>query len=418
MATQLYALSEENVSHVKDILAPDIIESPVLDNMEVFNRLRIKVIEDIEYAQTQIIFRRKGGEARRYKEGSTLKSTLGFMDESKLVMNQIWSRYYENLQNFREKQPFSILGSNGTYNAPVTEFILRQIGKQFAGDNLNNLFFGDIELGEDNPLSLYNGYWTIINKLINQGKISSKEGNLVACDPITDSPETQDGENFDAFVEWVEGWHPLLRNAPEVIVYMSQKQKRLITHSYMRKFTGLQTTSAGSEGFSFVGMENIKIVTNGVIGKGNRMIATLPENLQFGLDRASDWNAVMMSHDPNDLNVLIFQVQSTVGARILDIAPSKFCVSDGTIEQIEQLNGDYQKNTLTVTSNNEEWGKVTLSPQKDVYTKDETVKLTPAAESGYKFKAWSDGATISPRDIVYNGYPTYLQAIFEPDDEG
>ena len=60
MATNLYALSEENVSHVKDILAPDIIESPVLDNMEVFNKLRIKVLEDIEYAQTQIIFRRKG----------------------------------------------------------------------------------------------------------------------------------------------------------------------------------------------------------------------------------------------------------------------------------------------------------------------------------------------------------------------
>ena len=185
----------------------------------------------------------------------------------------------------------------------------------------------------------------------------------------------------------------------------------------MRKFTGLQTTSAGSDGFSFVGMENIKIVTHGIIGKGNRMIATVPDNLQFGLDRASDWNSVMMSHDPNDLNVLIFQVQSTVGARILDIAPAKFCVSDGTIEQIEQLNGDYQKNTLTVTSNNEEWGKVTLSPQKDVYTKGETVKLTPAAESGYRFKAWSDGATISPRDIVYNGYPTYLQAIFEPEGE-
>ena len=384
--------------------------------MAVFQKLRIKVIEDIEYAQTQIIFRRKGGEARPYKEGSTLKSTLGFMDESKLVMNQIWARYYENLQNFREKQPFSILGSHGTYNAPVTEFILRQIGKQFAGDNLSNLFFGDISLGEKSPYSLYNGYWTIINNFINLGKISSKEGNLVACDPITDGPETQDGENFDAFVEWVEGWHPLLRNAPEVIVYMSPKQKRLITHSYMRKFTGLQTTSAGSEGFSFVGMENIKIVTNGIIGKGNRMIATLPENLQFGLDRASDWNAVMMSHDPNDLNVLIFQVQATVGARILDIAPSKFCVSDGTIEQVEQLNGDYQKNTLTVTSNNETMGRVTKAPEKDVYEKGETVKLTATAESGYHFVKWSDNATISPRDIVYSGFPTTLQAIFEADE--
>lgn len=417
MATQLYALSEENVSHVKDILAPDIIESPVIDNMTVFNKLRIKVIEGIEYAQTQIIFRRKGGEARRYKQGSTLESTLGFMDESKLVMNQVWARYFENLQNFREKQPFSILGSNGTYNAPVTEFLLRQFAKQFAGDNLNCLFFGNSAEGEDSPIGLYDGYWTIIDNLINFGKISSKEGNLVACDPINDGPETQDGENYDAFVEWVEGWHPLLRNAPEVIVYMSPKQKRLITHSYMRKFTGLQTTSAGGDSFSFVGMENIKIVTDGIIGKGGRMIATLPENLQFGLDKANDWNKVMMSHDPKDLNVLIFQVQSTVGARILDIAPSKFCVSDGTIEQVTQLNGDYQKNTLTVTSNNEDWGKVTLSPQKDVYTKGETVQLTANAESNYKFVKWSDGATISPRDIVYSGYPTVLQAIFEADDE-
>ena len=164
-------------------------------------------------------------------------------------------------------------------------------------------------------------------------------------------------------------------------------------------------------------MENIKIVTDGIIGKGNRMIATVPENLQFGLDRASDWNAVMMSHDPNDLNVLIFQVQSTVGARILDIAPSKFCVSDGTIEQVEQLNGDYQKNTLTVTSNDETMGKVTKAPEKDVYEKGETVKLTATAEEGYHFVKWSDNATISPRDIVYSGFPTTLQAIFEKDPE-
>lgn len=415
MATQLHTLSEENVSVLKNILAPDIIESPVLDNMAVFNKLRIKVIDDIEYAQTQIIFRRKGGEARRYKQGSTLRSTLGFMDESKLVMNQVWARYYENLQNFREKEPFSILGTNSTYNAPVSEFILRQIGKQFAGDNLNCLFFGNSAEGEDSPLSLYDGYWTIINNLVNVGKISSTEGNLVSCDSIDDGPETTDGENFDAFMEWVEGWHPLLRNAPEVVVYMSPKQKRLITHSYMRKFTGLQTASAGDEGFRFVGMENITLVADGIIGKGNRMIATLPENLQFGLDKASDWNSVMMSHDPNDLNVLIFQVQSTVGARILDIAPSKFCVSDGTNTQIEQLNGDYQKNTLTVTSNSTTMGKVKKEPEKDVYDYGETVKLTATAESGYHFVKWSDGATISPRDIVYPGIPVTLQAIFEAD---
>ena len=411
--SKYYALSKDNVKTLTNILEPDIVQSPVLENFEVFRKLGIKVIEDTEFERGQMIFRRKGGEARRYKQGESLKSKLGYMEESKLTVYQSWARYEENLQNFREKEPFSILGSNQSYNAPVSEFIIRQIGKQYAGDVLSNLFFGKESLGAEHPLGLYNGYWTLIDQAINMGKISKSQMNLVDCTPIQAGPETEDGENYDAFVEWVEGWHPALRNAERVLVYMTPQQKRLIIHSYMRKFTGLQSANAGSENFKFVGMENIELVTHAIIGKGDRMIATVPENLRFALDKENDWNSVKLSHSEKDFNVLIFQVQSTQGAHILDTSGSVFCVSNGTVTQIEELNGDYQKNTLTITSNDPKMGKVQVNPQKDEYEAGETITLTPQAELSHEFVAWSDGATLNPRSIVYSGYPTVLQAIFK-----
>lgn len=412
-----YTLSLQDVVHIKDKLAPDIIASSVLDNMSVFNKLYIHVIEDVEFAQSQIIFRRKGGEARRYQRGETLTATLGYMEESKLVITTIWTRHMQNLQNFREKEPFKIAGSNETYNAPVSEFLMREIGKQHAGDVLSNLFFGKEAYGVKSPLGLYDGYWTKIDQAINTGRISKKEGNLVDMSPINDSPETQDGEAYDSFVDWVNNWHPSLRNADKVVVYMSPETKRKIVESYMRKFTGFQKESNGSDSFRLFGMDNIELVSHAIIGKGDRMFATVPQNLEFAMDEESNWNSVEMDRDQNDFNNLIFQIQSNAGVRILDLNPGKFCVNNGTIKQIEQLNGDYQHNTLTVTSNNEEWGKVTVSPEKTDYEEGETVTLTPAAEEGYHFVKWSDNVTIETRSLIYSGVPTVLQAVFEADEE-
>lgn len=413
MPTQYYALKLDDVVTLTNILEPDIIESPVLDNLAVFNDLHINVIEDTEFERTKFIFRRKGGEARRYEPGKTLKSNLGFMEESKLRVVQAWARYEQNLQSFREKEPFSILGSNKTYNAPVSEFIIRNIGKQYAGDVLSNLFFGKEALGVENSMGLYDGYWTKIDQFINAGAISKDKLNLVDCDPIDDDVETYDGENYDIFLAWVEGWHPLLRTAQDVVVYMSPTMKRRIIHSYMRKFVGLQSPSAGTDSFRLLDMPNIELKASALIGEGDRMIATVKGNLEFGLDQNDDWSSVAVHMDQNDFNVLIFQIQSTQGVRILDISGTKFCVSNGTIKPIDQLNGDYQTNTLTVTSNDATMGRVTVDPQKTEYEAGETVTLTPTAESGYEFVKWDDGATTNPRSIVYPGYPISLQAVFK-----
>jgi hypothetical protein len=410
-----YALSLEQVSLLKNILAPDIIESPVLENAKVFEDLMIKVIPAVEFKRTDMIFRRKAGGARKYDPKNLHKDTVGYIEERPLKVEQAVAFYEENLQKFREKEPFSVQGSNQTFEAPVSEFLLRQIGKAYAEDVLNCLFFGDHSL-DNSPLNLYDGYWTQINREINEGKISIKNKNLIQTEAFAKTPDQEVGDIYQQFVDAVESLDDHLRNAEKLVVYLSAATKRLIVQDYMKAFPNAFTSTTDG-GFQFIDMPNIILKSHAILGRGDKMIFTVPENLQFGLDDESDWNAVHMTHDQNDQNNLIFQVQSTQGVRVLDTSKKKFAVTTGTSEMIDDLVGDYTNNTISALTNDAELGEVTVSPAKDDYAAGETVTLTATAKDGAKFQAWSDGATLNPRTYVAQGAPMVFQAVFAKDAE-
>lgn len=413
MADKFHSLSLADVTMLTNILAPDILESPAFINADIFERLRIKVLSGTEFQRTQMIFRRKGGAARQYKEGSLSKQALGYMEQRKLEVTLSAALYQENLQNFREKEPFSILGSNGTYNAPVSEFIIRNVGKQYAGDVLNNIAFGKKSLGTESPMGLYDGIWTLADNEIAAGKISKALMNYVEIQPFTDSSSNAASENYEEFVRFVESWHPALRNAEQVVVYCSPETKRRIVTSYMKTFTGFQSPSAGTNSFRFFDMPNIELVSHAAFGRGSRLLATVPENIEFGLDTLNDMARVSVSHEPTDQNILYFQVQSAQGMRILDTAGPKFCVSNQVNTQIEELNGDYQKNSVTVSSNDKTLGTVSIDNEKPEYALGESLSMTATPTSTGQFVKWSDGATVNPRTIVFSGSPETYQAIFE-----
>ncbi len=416
--SQFRTLNLEQVTTLTNILAPDLKESPALYNQTIFDALKIKVLTGTEFRRTQMLFRRKGGEARQYKEGSGIKSKLGYIEERKLEVTLAWARYYENIQNFREKEPFSILGSNGTYDAPVSEFIIRNISKQFSGDILNNLAFGEKALGEESALGLYDGIYTLINEDIRKGLISKAAMNYVEIEPFTDPAYGAESENYEQFVAFVESWHPALRNAEHVLVYCSPETKRRIVTSYMKTFTGFQSPAAGTQGFRFFDMPNIELVSHAAFGRGSRLIASIPYNIEFGLDTLNDWNSISVDHSTDDHNILVFQVQSAQGMRIADTNAQKFCVSSQTNTQIDELNGDYQHNSITVSSNDTSLGTVAVSPEKSDYAKGETVTLTATATSTGEFVKWSDNVTVNPRTVVFSGNPEVYQAVFQTADAG
>lgn len=410
MADIYSTLSLRDIQHMTDILAPDILESAALLSSTMFNDLYIRVLAGTEFRRSQLVFNRKGGTTRRYEAGKTIESKLGTIEERKLEVSLSWNRYLDNIQNYREKEPWSVLGTNGTYNAPNSEFAIRNIGKSFSEDILSNLFFGKKALGTDSPLGLFDGYSTQIDAEITRGKVKA-----ITLDPFTDQPEADNSENYDIFCGFIAKLSPKLKRQEKVIVYCSDRVRMLIIDGYLKKYIGLQTPNAADKDFRFIGMPNVELVSHPIIGDGDRLIATVPFNFEYGVDTLNDMATVAVDHDPNDFNVLIYQIQSAQGVRILRVSEDAFAVSNGSAKALEGLNGDYQKDTITILADSTK-GKVQISPQKESYTEGESITLTPQAESGFHFVKWSDNVTVNPRTVIFSGFPETYEAVFEADE--
>lgn len=418
MADTYRMLSLEEVQHLTDVLAPDIITSPVLLNADIFAELGIKVLTGVEYRNSIMVFNRKGGTARAYKAGNRINSSLGYMEERKLEVHLSWNRYPDNIQNYREKEPFSVLGTNGTYEAPNSEFAIREIGKAYSEDVMSNLFFGNRALGDENALGLYDGFNTLINVEMNAGKIAATNYNYKEIDPIEEQTAGDEAENFRIFQDFYNAWHPRLKAAPLVLVLCSPETKMLIVDGYLQKYTGMQSPDAATDSFRFLGMPNVKLVANPIVGKGARMIATVPGNLEFGCDTLNDWNKVFVQRNYDDANEIVYQVQSAQGCRIRQITGDKLCVSSGTNTPLDALNGDYQNDSISLKFDSEVFTSVIKSPDKTNYAAGETVTLTATPKAGKVFKKWSDNVTINPRTIVTEGSPITLEAIGEDEPVG
>ncbi len=414
MATQLYPVSVEQISTVKNQIERDLYESPAVDNAELFTSLHIMVLNGIENELTKFKFRRKAGETRAYKVGAKLEGTLGYIEENKIKVYTAWSRIAQPLEAFREREPLQRT-TDGKYDAKNTELIIRNIGKQHSEDVAFNLFFGNRALGETSPIGLMDGYHTIIDKGINTGVISISNGNLIKCDPIVPQPAGQEVDNYEAFVAWVDGWNPKLKSADKVVVYMDSTRLRLIVDGCLKSYIGLQANVLpGIKGSSCVLplYPNIELVANAFYGKGQRMVATVPENLRFANDSENSGNIADVMKSPEDASVVIFDLKTAQGVGIFDTNAQVFCVSDGDIKPIDGIIGDYQKAYIKASANDDTMGSVAISPVKDEYEYGETVTITPTAKAGYKFSKWSDEATANPRTIVFDGVPREYQAIF------
>ncbi|MDR0370916.1 MAG: T9SS type A sorting domain-containing protein [Prevotellaceae bacterium] len=91
-------------------------------------------------------------------------------------------------------------------------------------------------------------------------------------------------------------------------------------------------------------------------------------------------------------------------------------IDDMSFEAEFASNGGIPTYTLTVTSNNENWGTVTVNPIGP-YTQGQQVVLTPAAVNGYWFVKWDDNTTENPRIVTVTGDMTFT-AVFAKENTG
>lgn len=408
------ALNVDQVRTITREVEADIYESAALVNDTVFEDLQINVIRDLENISSLMVFDRKIGTTRRYQAGAQINSKVGFMHERELKVVLSWNRYTENIQNFREKAPFSILGSNETYSFSNTQtaFLLNQMAVSYATDLLSNLFFGDSSKGVEDAYGLYDGYFTVIAKDINAGRISAANHNYQEIDPINGTDPEAD---YDTAVQFYNNLDPKMKMQREILIYCSEATLANIARGYNLKYTGMQTADVLNPNFRFFEMPKAHFVSHAALGTGDCLIATLPYNLDFGSDmngKVTDGH-IEMDRDQNDFNVLIFQIQTAQGVRIRRISSDVFCVSSGKNTPYGAMGGEYTKETLTAGVNNTEAGSVDWSPKQETYEEGDKVTLTATAKTGYEFVKWSDGGTLNPRTLVFSGFPEVYEAIFQ-----
>jgi hypothetical protein len=93
-------------------------------------------------------------------------------------------------------------------------------------------------------------------------------------------------------------------------------------------------------------------------------------------------------------------------------------VTNGGAAEMEFNSGDYTKDAVYVTSNNEELGTVAITNGSEPVesgtevAKGTTLTLTATAKTGAKFVKWSNGSTDNPATIVANGNPMAIVGIF------
>ena len=420
---ELKFIGIDNVINIANQLEPNIIMGPAYFKKAELSRLAIKVITGVQFKKTAMVLSRKGGTSRRKKVGVHQESKIGYLMERELVAHIVWNRFRHNEDEFQEK-PIPIEGS-ANFHYPLAEEFITEIGKEFSDDVYANLFFGD-ENSEDESLNYYNGFHTIINNDMAKGLISEANGNLIPC-AVLDAPATEgDSAAWDEFVKWYNKWHPALKRR-EAIVYMSTAYGNYIADAYEQKHRSHQAVNFipdANGNFKVREYPKVTFCPSDDFGDGTRMIATIPNNMELGVNSTADQSFVSIMHgDPTpggDHKTITFQIQGVFGTRILRINAANFVTNGGTIED-KYWSGDYQKDSFTVVANNAAYGDVAVSPApvNGEYAKGTTLTITATPKAGYKFVKWAgaSNATTQTANVVTKGQPESAVAIFEANSD-
>lgn len=411
------------LTHIADQFAPQIIMGASYFRPEEMDRLHINVISGVQFKNTSVVMARKGGTTRRKVVGKKVDNPIGFLKERVLTAKLTMNRFLDNQDRYVET-PYQVEGSSD-YSYPMSEAAFKSVTATYGEDLFANLFHGSLAYDEDGPkgaLSLFDGFLTCINHDVEDGLISEELKNIAACDAITAPTSSTDTSAWDAFCAWQQKWHGSLKNQPKVIVYCSNNTGVALARAYANVWHGNQGVTYiemnGKKTYNFTVAEypNIEFVPSDVYGEGDKLIATIPGNFEYGVNSEDSRSkiSVKLGSDTDNLDIA-FQVESIQGARLLNPFASAFCMSNGSLTEKVVL-GDFTRATYTVTANDKTLGDVQVNGAAPDATKNyvanETLMLKAVPKGSNKFVKWSNGKTDPQITVVTTGFPEAIVAMF------
>ena len=402
--------------------APQIIMGAARFRPDVFTRMKINIETGVQYQSTKTVMLRKGHTTQKKVIGDKVNNTVGILVERKCVTAHAWNRYRDNRGNYRE---YAVVDTNDAtkFSYPLSEIAMMACIANYGEDIFDCLWHGDESIDrkdKTNPkwyLHIMDGYITYLNKDVAKGYISKDFHNFVEINAIDMPTGKDDTAAYDEFVKFRNGWHQNLKNAPEVLVYCSEETGAAIARAYKNANGGFEGVKyLADDTYKFSEWRNIIVVPESSYGTGDKLIASVPWNFDYCVDTADARNGIHVQEGSDDDALdIFFQPQSVQGVRVVNISPSSFCMSNGSLAP-NDLAGDYTKDVFVVTANDATLGSVTVNgaaPDNTVgYAAGTTLTLKATATDGV-FQSWSDGVTTEERTVVTKGQPEGLMAIFK-----
>ncbi len=404
------------LNEVATKVGSQIIMGPAYTNAELLKRMRIKVISGIQFKQVETVLMRKGGTTRRKKVGNSVESNLGLLKERKLEVKLAWNRFRDNIDNYVE----TVFGTNGRAGGkyPLSTSACEGILKTYAEDNTDNLFFGDVDKEKTQPgLALYTGFHTYLAHDIALGLINKANRNLIECDAIVAPVDADDSTPYDTVFEAFMSLDPRLRKQKEILCYCDVLRGVYIAQGYANKNHSHVKVKYKDDGtFTIPEMPRVTFVPEDAFGVGDRLIFTIPENFQYGVDSLGNQTFVKAQvGSDQDMQDIIFQIQSLQGTRVLQIQSSCFAMTNGSIAE-NAISGDFRNAKLVVNYNETECSGVKVNgeayDEPKEFAENAIITVEATAAAGYKFDRWSTGSTDNPLAITATGMPIVVAPIF------
>lgn len=422
-------IGKDALQHVAEQVSKEILMGIGYTDPAETDRLGIDIISGLQFKRTFHILLRKGGTTRRKDVHSVVNSQAGFLTERTLVARLAWDHFTDSIDAYCE----TVFGTDAQGQYPMATAAVEAVLRNYADNLAANFWFGDISLDDgkenvpahDQALALYDGIHTCIKHDIEAGIISEANGNLIPCELIDAPADNNDSTPYDNFYNWYLKWDARLRKQ-KTLVYMNEITAHNIAAGYANKYHGNYKVDYDAGGnFVLPGMSKVTICPVSDFGVGDRMYATVPKNLVYGVDTLSNetYVGVKVGTD-TDLRQIQLQIQSIQGSGIKDPYASSFAMSDGNLANPDFVAGDYTNSNLVVTlakANAQDEGnidgtvKVNGAPyQNPIETSvNQVISLEAADGTNYKFVNWSNGSTEKRIQLTATGMSMGLIAFFK-----
>ena len=316
---------------------------------EAIKTLRLNV-RQVPAKQVLTHVRRRAGGTHAYAPGnniSNFESILSY-EHSELMVHETVFNMKDNIHNYDDVD-VQYLGGKPVDDVakrhPLEFQILKAMVKSHAEDVMFSMFHAERVDNGSTPLSAFNGFFTQVDALITDGKVTAARGNYAPTGAFEAPVDSDDYAAYENLCAFIGGAHPMLRSSigGTPLLYVTETVLLNVRAALRNKLKVLEYPTM-AEVLKYVREDSLcpslEFVTHLALGTGHRVMLIKSGLLDFGWNTQQATSFVQVRDPYEDPNEVQFWLQAAYGTRIQDWHEKVFRINDQINSSLD-LSGDY-----------------------------------------------------------------------------